>query len=178
MPAAMARSRSHGAEQGRDRNHGAPSQRRLRVGEALRHALAEILARGELRDPILLDRSITVSEVRVSPDLRNATAFVLPLGGEGAADVVRALDRAGPYLSGQIGRLVRLKYTPRLSFRLDELFDNAGRIESLLRSPAVNRDLAEDRERDETDPDGDGESDMTGVPSRRHGPDADSGDQG
>jgi len=109
-----------------------PSQRQLRVGEALRHALAGLLMRGNLRDPALRDVSVTVTEVRVSPDLRRATAYVLPLGGGDAQPVLAALDRAAPYLRSRIGRLVRLKYTPALAFALDTAFDYANHIDRLL----------------------------------------------
>jgi ribosome-binding factor A len=122
-----------------------PSQRQLRVGEELRHVLAEILARGELRDPALKDLSITVSEVRASPDMRRATAFVMPLGGAAdPAELMAALNRAAPFLSHEVGRRITMKYTPSLHFELDCAFDEAQRIESLLRQPAVARDLKRD----------------------------------
>jgi ribosome-binding factor A len=122
-----------------------PSQRQLRVGEELRHVLAEILARGELRDPALKDLSITVSEVRASPDMRRATAFVMPLGGAAdPAELMAALNRAAPFLSHEVGRRITMKYTPSLHFELDSAFDEAQRIESLLRQPAVARDLKRD----------------------------------
>jgi len=125
-----------------------PSQRQLRVGEELRHVLAEVLARGELRDPSLKGLSITVSEVRASPDMRHATAFVMPLGGAAdPAELMAALNRAAPFLSHEVGRRITMKYTPSLHFELDPVFDEAQRIESLLRQPAVARDL----KRDETD---------------------------
>ena len=117
------------------------SQRQLRVGEALRHALVEILARGELHDPVLAGASITVVEVRVSPDLRNATAFVLPLGGEGADAIVTALNHAAPFLRRQLSGRVTLRYLPSLSFIADTAFDEAARIDGLLHSPEVRRDL-------------------------------------
>lgn len=113
-------------------NPGEPSQRVLRVGEALRHALAEVLTRGDLREPLLAGVSITVTEVRVTPDLRNAIAFVLPLAGRDAEDVLKGLGRSAPYLRSQVARLVRLKYAPELHFRLDERFERADRITELL----------------------------------------------
>ena len=119
----------------------APSLRQLRVGEEIRHCLAEVLARNDLRDPALRGRVITVSEVRVSPDLRNATAFVMPLGGDDVSEVMEALGRAAPFLRGQISRQIRLKFSPRLSFQYDAVFDEAARVDGLLRSPAVARDL-------------------------------------
>jgi len=122
-----------------------PSQRQLRVGEELRHVLAGILARGELRDPILKDLSITVSEVRASPDMRHATAFVMPLGGAGdPVEVMDALNRAAPFLSHEVGRKITMKYTPSLHFELDTVFDEAQHIEDLLRRPDVARDLKRD----------------------------------
>ena len=114
------------------------SQRQLRVGEELRHALAELLRDNDLRDPLLRDTSITVTEVRVSPDLKNATAYVMPLGGvvgvEGAsvADVIRALNKAAAYFRGNLGRLLRLRYAPNIAFRIDDSFDEAGRIDALI----------------------------------------------
>ena len=117
------------------------SVRQLRVGEELRHILSEILARGDLRDPDLVGRSITVSEVRVSPDMRNATAFVLPLGGGEEDAVVTALGRAAAYLRNEVWRKLHLKYLPQLSFLRDTSFDTARDIDKLLADPAVVRDL-------------------------------------
>jgi len=126
----------------------APSQRQLRVGEELRHVLAEVLARGQLRDPHLVGRSITVSEIRVSPDMRNATAYVMPLGGGDAGEIVDALNHAASFLSGEVGRRITLKFTPSLHFEIDTVFDEAQRIDNLLRAPGVARDLAHDGEDD------------------------------
>ncbi len=117
----------------------APSQRQLRVGEELRHALAEVFGRGELRDPALSGLSITVSEVRVSPDLRNATAYVMPLGGGDTAEVLAALGRATPFLRGRVGHMVRLKHTPAFRFEADTTYDEASRIDALLRSAAPTK---------------------------------------
>jgi ribosome-binding factor A len=117
------------------------SQRQLRVGEAVRHALAEVLAQGEVHDPVLEGHMITVPEVRMSPDLRLATIYVIPLGGRDEEAVVAALERNKRYLRGVIARKVNLKFAPDIRFRLDERFDEAERIEKLLRSPAVKRDL-------------------------------------
>ncbi len=119
----------------------APSQRQLRVGEELRHALAWILERGEIRDPGLGGAAITVTEVRISPDLGNATAFVMPLGGNDVPGVVEALNRAAPFVRRQLGKAVKLRRLPALDFVADTSFDEAGRIESLLKTPAVARDL-------------------------------------
>jgi ribosome-binding factor A len=126
-----------------DRFPGGRSQRQLRVGEELRHVLAQLLRPGELRDPALFDANITVTEVRLSPDLRNATAFVMPLGGANVADIVAALKRSAPYLKGRIAKAVRLRHVPNLSFALDNAFDSADRIAALLHSDAVERDLQE-----------------------------------
>ncbi len=119
---------------------GRVSQRQLRVGEALRHALATVLARDELRDPALRDESVTVSEVRVSPDLRNATAFVCRLGGGDMAPVLEGLERAAPHLNARLAAALRLRNTPRLSFVADPSFDRAARIASLLADDAPARD--------------------------------------
>jgi ribosome-binding factor A len=118
-----------------------PTQRQLRVGEAVRHALAELLARGEVRDPVIESHLISVPEVRMSPDLRLATIYVAPLGGHDAAAVVEALERNRRYLRGAIARRVNLKFAPDIRFRVDDRFEEAERIERLLRSPAVRRDL-------------------------------------
>ncbi|HYM04186.1 MAG TPA: 30S ribosome-binding factor RbfA, partial [Stellaceae bacterium] len=115
--------------------------RQLRVGEELRHALARLLQRGELRDPVLYDANVTVTEVQVSPDLRNATAFVMPLGGRNAADIVAALQRGAPFLKGRIARAVQLRHVPNLGFALDSAFDSAERIATVLHSEVVARDL-------------------------------------
>jgi ribosome-binding factor A len=125
---------------------GERSQRQLRVGEEVRHALAWLLRPGALRDPALFDANVTVTEVQLSPDLRNATAFVMPLGGANAADIIAGLRRSAPYLRGQLGKLVRLRRVPNLSFALDGAFDSADRIAAVLHSETVARDL-----RDEND---------------------------
>jgi ribosome-binding factor A len=118
-----------------------PSVRQLRVGEELRHRLAAVLDRGALRDPALRGQSFTVTEVRTSPDLRNATVFIMPLGGVWDEEALRALNRASPFLRGEMGRDFHLKYLPRLTFARDESYDEADRIDRLLRSPEVARDL-------------------------------------
>ncbi|MDA0655527.1 MAG: 30S ribosome-binding factor RbfA [Proteobacteria bacterium] len=122
------------------------SVRQLRVGEELRHIIAEIIGRGDLRDPDLAGRSITVSEVRVSPDMRNATVFVLPLGGGDEDLIVAALERAAPYLRGEVGRKLQLKYLPQLSFLRDISFDTVDEIDKLLANPAVARDLTSSKQ--------------------------------
>lgn len=123
----------------------APSQRQLRVGELVRHALAEILQRGEIHDRAFDGVVVTVPEVRMTPDLKLATVFVAPLGGKGGAAVVAAFERNKRYLRGEIARRVDLRYAPDLTFRLDTSFDEADRIDALLRSPGVRRDLDPDR---------------------------------
>ena len=117
------------------------SQRQLRVGELVRHALAEVLTRGELRDPALLDARVTVSEVRMSPDLKHALCFVMPLGGGETKPVMEGLARSAPWLGGQVARRVALRFAPRLRFELDKSFEEAARIDRLLRRPDVAKDL-------------------------------------
>ncbi|WP_448192085.1 30S ribosome-binding factor RbfA [Azospirillum sp. sgz301742] len=129
----------------------APSQRMLRVGEELRHALAGVLQRGDFHDPDLQGHLITVSEVRISPDLKNATAFVSPLGGGDMDGMLAALRRAGPFLRGQIVRAVNLRHAPTLSFEPDVSFEYAGRIDAILHSPDVARDLEPRRGPRDTD---------------------------
>ncbi len=118
-----------------------PSKRQLRVGEELRHALAALLARDEVRDPDLQGVSLTVTAVDVSPDLRNATAFVVPLGGDPDGKVIPALRRATAFLRGRLGRALTLKYVPQLRIEYDRSFDQASQIDSVLRQPRVARDL-------------------------------------
>src|SRR5438105_2344763 len=117
------------------------SQRQLRVGELIRHAVADMLARGEVHDPVLEGHMITVPEVRMTPDLRLATIYVMPLGGRDADAVVEALDRNRRFLRGEIAHRVNLKFAPDIRFRVDERFDEAERIEKILRTPEVRRDL-------------------------------------
>lgn len=119
----------------------APSQRQLRVGELVRHAVAELLARGEIMDPEVAELMITVPEVRMSPDLKNATVFVTPLGGGDAKAAVKALERHRRWIRGQVAHKVNLKYAPDLVFRFDDRFDETARIDALLRSPDVAQDL-------------------------------------
>jgi len=126
-----------------------PSQRALRVGELVRHALADMLTRGDVHDPVLEGTLITVPEVRMSPDLRLATIYVMPLGGRDAKDVVEALDRNKKYLRGELARQVNLKFAPDIRLRIDERFDEAARIDRLLKLPEVQRDLAKEPPDDE-----------------------------
>ena len=119
----------------------APSHRQLRVGEELRHALSHILARGELRDPALADLNLTITEVQVSPDLKSATAYVVPLGGGGLDDAVAALNRAGGFFRSRLAQQVALRHAPRIAFAADRSFDEAGRIGEILERPRVRQDL-------------------------------------
>jgi ribosome-binding factor A len=118
-----------------------PSQRQLRVGEELRHALAQMLRPGELHDPALREANVTVSEVRLSPDLRNATAFVMPLAGSNAGEIMDGLKRSAAFLKGRVARELGLRRVPNLVFALDQAFDYAARIQNLLATPVVERDL-------------------------------------
>ena len=136
----MSRRQSHAA------GHG-PSQRQLRVGEMLRHALAQVLQRGDISDPVLETVVVTVPEVRVTPDLRHAICYVMPLGGQHVDEVVKALERNKKFLRGELARKVTLKYMPDLRFEIDRSFEEGDRIDQLLRSPEVARDL--DRPDDE-----------------------------
>ena len=124
-----------------------PSQRQLRVGELIRHALSELLTRGEVHDPVLEAHLITIPEVRMAADLRLATIYVMPLGGRDQTEVVAALDRNKRFLRGEIARRINLKFAPDIRFQIDARFDEAERIEKLLRTPEVQRDL--DGEKDE-----------------------------
>jgi len=126
------------------REHGTtqmPSQRQLRVGELVRHALADMLTRGAVHDPVIQNHLITVPEVRMTADLRLATIYVMPLGGRDADAVLVALERNKRFLRREIARHINLKFAPEIRFRIDERFDEAERIEKLLRTPAVQRDL-------------------------------------
>ncbi|HXV74021.1 MAG TPA: 30S ribosome-binding factor RbfA [Sphingomonadales bacterium] len=125
----------------RQSQQGGPSIRALRVAEAIRHALAEILARGEVQDEALAGQSLTVSEVKLSPDLREATVFVLPLGDADEKPVLAALNRAAPFIASQVAKRVATRFVPRYRFRADARFAEASRIEALLASPRVARDL-------------------------------------
>ncbi|WP_353181037.1 30S ribosome-binding factor RbfA [Bosea sp. (in: a-proteobacteria)] len=117
-----------------------PSQRQLRVGELIRHALAEMLARGDIHDDVLANHVVTVPEVRLSPDLKLATAYIMPLGGQDVAPVLKALESHKRYIRGEIAHRVNLKYAPDIRFRADESFAEAERIDALLDSDAVRRD--------------------------------------
>ncbi|MEO1205201.1 MAG: 30S ribosome-binding factor RbfA [Pseudomonadota bacterium] len=121
-----------------------PSQRQLRVGEMIRHALSQLLVRGEIHDEELASSVITITEVRMSPDLKLATAYVRPLGNQNAAAIVKALARHAKFIRGAIAPKVNLKYAPQFRFREDDVFDEAQRIDELLNSPQVRRDVGKD----------------------------------
>jgi ribosome-binding factor A len=122
----------------------APSQRMLRVGELVRHALAGLFARGEIDDEVLEGKVLTVPEVRMSPDLKLATAYVMPLGGEQADEVVDALNRHRKFIRGRIAPELDLKFAPDVRFMVDTTFEEYGRIDTLLRSERVRRDIEKD----------------------------------
>ena len=132
--------RGHHRDSGRESGTG-PSQRALRAGEVIRHAIADILSRGEVHDPVIEGHVITVPEVRMSPDLKLATIYVMPLGGRDVEKVVAALERNKRWLRGEIAHRVNLKFAPDIRFRVDERFEEAARIEKLLHTPQVQRDL-------------------------------------
>lgn len=128
-----------------------PSQRQQRVAELIRHALADILTRAQIQDPILESNVVTVPEVRMSPDLKLATVYVMPLGGKDEQPVIKALARHKKYLRHEIAQRVNLKYAPDLRFLRDETFDEADRINKLLRSEEVQRDLISPDDGDDSD---------------------------
>jgi ribosome-binding factor A len=117
-------------------------QRQLRIGEEIRHALSGFIADNSLSDPDLTGRMITVTVVKISPDLRNATIFIAPFGGGEPELVVRALNRAAGYFRGELARSVEMRVSPQLRFKIDDSFDEASRIESLLHDPVVRADVA------------------------------------
>lgn len=121
-----------------------PTQRMLRVGELVRHALSNVLARGEIEDTLLEGKVITVPEVRMTQDLKLANAYIMPLGGEGAEEVVEALNRHHRFIRGRIAPELDLKFAPDLRFFVDNTFDEFGKIDALLRSDRVQRDLNKD----------------------------------
>lgn len=118
-----------------------PTQRMLRIGEMIRHKLAEMLARSEIHDDVLASHTVTIPEVRMSPDLKIATAYVMPLGGEDVEPVLAALDRNKKYIRSEIAQTLDLRYAPDIRFRFDETFDEVNRIDRLLHSPRVRADV-------------------------------------
>ena len=135
----------------KDQRSSGPSQRMLRVGELVRHALAGMFARGDVEDDALRGAVVTVPEVRMSNDLKLANAYVMPLGGERAEEIVAALNRHRKFLRGQVAPQINLKFAPEEKFFVDETFAEAARIEAILRSDKVKRDLAADRDEDESE---------------------------
>ncbi len=134
----------------RDKRSGKePSQRQLKVGEEIRHALSWLLSRGELADPRIDDAAVTVSEVRISPDLKNATAYAMPLGGYNKELVLEALNERSGTVRRLLGSRIHLRYTPKITFRLDHSFENASRINELLSSPHVAQDLYDNNDSDD-----------------------------
>jgi ribosome-binding factor A len=125
----------------RDKGARAPSQRQLKVGELIRHALADIFFRGEIVDEVLSRHSITVPEVRMTPDLKLATVYVLPLGGGDAEDAVEHLNKHKRFLRGEVAKRIRMKFMPEIRFKVDTSFEASARIDELLASPKVARDL-------------------------------------
>ena len=139
------------------------SQRQLRAGELMRHALVEILREEGLADPVLSVVSVTITEVKMSPDLRNALCFVEPLGGSHAAEVVKALNRSSRFLRGKLGRVIDMKFTPELKFVHDDSFDEAARMDRLFEDPRVRADLAAPAEAAAPETDNDDEDDGHGA---------------
>ena len=125
----------------RDAGPGGPTQRQLRVGEVLRHALVEILRNNDIRDPDLDGVSVTITQVKPSPDMRYATVYCAPLGGKNTAPTIAALNRHKGFLRGQMGHMISIKFTPDLRFVEDQSFAEAEKIENLLKLPQVQRDL-------------------------------------
>jgi ribosome-binding factor A len=122
-------------------NGGEPSQRMLRVAELIRHSMAELLTRGAINDPVLDGHVVTVPRVKMSPDLKLASVYVMPLGGKDVSDVIAALDRHKKYLRTEIARRINLKFAPEIRFKIDDSFDNVAKIEALLNSDKVKQDL-------------------------------------
>src|SRR6266852_1533088 len=141
---AMTRKKGH-------RDSGTPggSQRQLRVGELVRHAIAELLTRGDVHDPVIEGHLITVPEVRMTADLRLATIYIMPLAGRDANEVIAAFERNKKFIRGEIAHAINLKFAPDIRFLPDERFAEAERIDKLLRSPAVKRDLTKEESGDE-----------------------------
>lgn len=128
----------------KDHKPAGPSQRMLRVGELVRHALSALFARGEIEDEALHGSVVTVPEVRMTPDLKIANAYVMPLGGVHAEEIVAALNRHRKFIRGRVAPQIDLKFAPEIRFFVDETFEEAGRIDALLRSDRVRRDLDPD----------------------------------
>jgi ribosome-binding factor A len=130
---------------------GEPSQRMLRVGELIRHTLSDLLTRGEVDDPVLHGHVVSVPDVRMSPDLKHATVFVMPLGGKDVKEVIEALDRHRKFIRGEIAHRVNLKFAPELRFKSDHSFDYGAKIDALFDRPEVKRDLVTDMDLSDQD---------------------------
>ena len=135
----------------KDHKPAGPSQRMLRVGELVRHALAALFARGDIEDEALAGAVVTVPEVRMTPDLKIANAYVMPLGGAHADEIVAALNRHRKFIRGRVAPLIDLKFAPEIRFYVDDTFEEAGRIDALLRSDRVRRDLDDDTDDSDED---------------------------
>ena len=122
-------------------NGGEPSQRMLRVAELIRHSMAELLTRGAINDPVLEGHVVTVPRVKMSPDLKLASVYVMPLGGKDVSNVIAALDRHKKYLRTEIAHRINLKFAPEIRFKIDDSFDNVAKIDALLNSDKVKQDL-------------------------------------
>src|SRR4030088_516069 len=122
-------------------NGGEPSQRMLRVAELIRHSMADLLTRGTINDPLLVGDEVTVPRVKMSPDLKLASVYVMPLGGKAATEVIAALDRHKKYLRTEIAHRINLKFAPEIRFKIDDSFDNVSKIDALLNSDKVKQDL-------------------------------------
>ena len=144
----MAREGLIGLIMKKDHKPTGPSQRMLRVGELVRHALADIFARGDIEDEALVGAVLTVPEVRMTPDLKIANAYVMPLGGAHAEEIGEALNRHRKFIRGRIAPQIDLKYAPEIRFFVDDTFEEAGRIDALLRSERVRRDLEDGADED------------------------------
>ena len=119
----------------------APTQRMLRIGELIRHRIAELLVRGDIHDDVIASHSITIPEVRISPDMKLATIYVMPLGGDDMKPVIAALERNKKYIRAQVAQTLNLRYAPDLRFREDQTFEESTRIDRLLDSPHVRQDI-------------------------------------
>lgn len=135
----------------RSHKHAEPTQRMLRVGELVRHALSDMFMRGDVIDPVVESATITVPEVRMTPDLKLAKAYVMPLGGVNADEIVKALNNHARFIRGEVGHKINLKYAPEIRFYIDNTFEEADRIENLLRSDRVRKDLRADEDADGED---------------------------
>jgi ribosome-binding factor A len=127
-------------------NGGEPSQRMLRVAELIRHSMAELLTRGAINDPVLDGHVVTVPRVKMSPDLKLASVYVMPLGGKDATEVIAALDRHKKYLRTEIAHRINLKFAPEIRFKIDDSFDNVAKIDALLNTDKVKQDLQSSKE--------------------------------